>query len=104
MYREIPEASKHPECHIKACNNQFQFREVTQKYEVFNLLSNISTNKATGRDKIPPTFPYEWKFRDGFRGSQLSHATKVKFLHLTNLHKYLHSTLLVVVWYSALTF
>ena len=40
------------ECYIKSCNAQFQFREVTEN-EVFNLLSNISTNKATGPDKIP---------------------------------------------------
>ena len=64
---------------------QFQFREVTEN-EVFNLLSNIATNKATGLDKIPAklvkisapfitkhlsiifnqslsqgTFPYDWK-------------------------------------------
>ena len=50
--REIPEASKQPECYIKSCNAQFQFREVTEN-EVFNLLSNISTKKATGPDKIP---------------------------------------------------
>ena len=85
LCREIPEASKQPECYIKSCNAQFQFREVTEN-EVFNLLSNISTNKATGPDKIPAklvkisapfitkhlsiifnqslsqgTFPYDWK-------------------------------------------
>ena len=52
LCREIPAASKQPECYIKSCNAQFQFREVTEN-EVFNLLSNISTNKATGPDKIP---------------------------------------------------
>ena len=85
LCREIPEASKQPECYIKSCNAQFQFREVTEN-EVFNLLSNISTNKATGPDKIRAklvkisapfitkhlsiifnqsllqgTFPYDWK-------------------------------------------
>ena len=85
LCREIPEASKQPECYIKFCNAQFHFREVTEN-EVFNLLSNISTNKATGPDKIPAklvkisapfitkhlsiifnqslsqgTFPYDWK-------------------------------------------
>ena len=40
----------------------------------------------------------------GFRGSQLSHATYVKFSHFPNFHKYLNSTLLVVIKYSALTF
>ena len=85
LCREIPEASKQPEFYIKSCNAQFQFREVTEN-EVFNLLSNISTNKATGPGKIPAklvkisapfitkhlsiifnqsllqgTFPYDWK-------------------------------------------
>ena len=41
--------------------------------------------------------------RGGFRGSQISHTTNVKFSHFPNFHKHLHSTLLGVIWYSALT-
>ena len=41
--------------------------------------------------------------RGGFRGSQISHTTNVNFSHFPNFHKHLHSTLLVVIWYSALT-
>ena len=36
LCQEIPEASKQPECYIKACSAEFQFRQVTQN-EVFNL-------------------------------------------------------------------
>ena len=41
--------------------------------------------------------------RGGFRGSQISHTINVNFSHFPNFHKHLHSTLLVVIWYSALT-
>ena len=51
----------------------------------------------------PKTRLINFNYRGGFRGSQLSHATNVKFSHFPNFHKHLHHTLLVVIWYSALT-
>ena len=38
--------------------------------------------------------------RGGFRGSQISHTTNVKFSHFPNFHKHLHNTQLVVIWYQ----
>jgi hypothetical protein len=47
----IPQTNYPPEHYINSVDKIFTFREITEE-EVLTLLSNMSTNKATGMDSL----------------------------------------------------